>query len=199
MILFYLITIAVEYVSCNYVGVRELLLSDGFDADTKDEVISRLGGLNFKQLVIPALFLILKFFGITVCLFVGNIIFKFCSLSFSQWLLIVLIVQSIPICCTGVNCAFQLLSGTIDVFDVRYDLSLMKLFEGYIPETIRDIVSPALSSIHFVELLVWTALTLVIGRMSKSKIWPSFKFVASTYGIGFLLYLSAVTLIGIIY
>lgn len=196
--IYYLVSIGVQYVTIYHIQIPSLISSGDIESDSIDDVLSMLNQHSLMRCLLPALFLTLKTAYITVCLYIGNVILKFSDIKISKWLLIVVVAQLLPICCTAFDCGHQFLSGTPDVFDIRYEVSLLKLFDNNISDIIRDTFYLTLSSIHLVELFFWLLLSFLISKLANKKFWKSFKFVVSTYGIGFLLYLVALTLFCII-
>ena len=196
---YYLLTIAVDYVTFHFIGFGELSTSELLLDVELEDIEGSYSQFGLFHYVLPLLFLLIKTICITVCVYVGNVILKFNKLSFIQWWLVVVMAQSIPILYTFIDCVIQFFVGTNNLFDLRYDMSLARIFEGNVSDTIGDIITPVLSAINFIEILFWMALSYVISIVSKIKYIQSLKFVAITYGLGFMLYLIVVMLFTVVY
>ncbi len=47
-----------------------------------------------------------------------------------------------------------------------------------------------LAAVNVFEVLYWIVMALLVGRLCRTKFGKSFKFVMSTYGVGYVFYIA---------
>ncbi len=91
-----------------------------------------------------------------------------------------MIVYSILLCVFG----FVLTKDTI--VSINAYSSLLFLAD----ENIEPWVRLPLSAVNLFEILYWIVMALLVGKLCGTKFGKSFKFVMSTYGVGYLFYIA---------
>ena len=137
-------------------------------------------------LLVPLLIL-LRLFLVTLCLFIGSFFFaEMNGKKFKDWWSVTMVAQSVMLVYSVILCTVNIGFGANKAMELTTYTSL--LFLG--GENIEPWVRMPLAAINVFEILYWVVMALLVGRLCGTSFGKSFKFVMSTYGVGYLFYIS---------
>lgn len=140
-------------------------------------------GLSY--LIIP-FFLILRLFLVSLCLFVGSFLFSEMSYKkFKDWWEIALFAQVVMLCYSVITCLISLLGETRQQLEILKYSSL--LFLGR--DNLEKWLTIPLSATNIFEIAYWFVMAKLVSLKTNTSFGKSFKFVMSSYGVGYLFYI----------
>lgn len=133
----------------------------------------------------PAL-LLLRLFLVTLCLFVGSFFFSEMSgRKFKDWWSIAMKAQAVLILYSVILCIVNIYVGSEQSMSLLKYTSLLFLA----PDTIEQWIKLPLSAVNLFEIIYWSVMAFIVCRLTESTFRKSFKFVMSSYGVGYLFYI----------
>ena len=120
-------------------------------------------------------------------LFIGSFFYaEMNGKKFKDWWGVAMVAQSVMLAYSVILCAVNIGFGANKAMELTTYTSL--LFLG--GEKIEPWVRMPLAAINVFEVLYWVVMALLVGGLCGTRFGKSFKFVMSTYGVGYLFYIA---------
>lgn len=143
----------------------------------------------WKIYTIPPLLHVIKILAICICLYIGNFVLKTVSNSqFTEWLAISIQATSFYVLYLVIMCVIRCATKRVDLFDPMYFFSIHNLFGNKVTSYFPWLAT-SLKSLNIIELCNWLMLALCISIKQSLSFLKSLKYVACTYGIGFICFI----------
>lgn len=185
-LLYVSVTLIITFLQQEFVLMPELLNFDLVGEETKARMLESWQKWRWLSFLIAPIPLILRLVFVTLCLFIGSFFFSGMSgRKFPDWWGVAMNVQAIMILYSIFLCIVNVSAGTDVAFKITKYTSLLFL-EGSNPE---QWIKIPLSAINLVEISYWLMMTWAIKAQTGRGFGKSFKFVMSSYGTGYLLYI----------
>lgn len=186
-LVFLIIMFIITYLQQEFVLLPELHSLDIVGDDTKIELIRRFQQMRWLAFLLGPLLLLLRLVLVTLCLFIAGFFFnEMEGNTFGNWWGVALKAQIVMVAYSVFLCVANLVLAPDTVVKISTYSSLLFLCNGDTEAWVRL----PLAAINFVEVLYWTALTFFVGKLCNTTFGKSFRFVLSSYGVGYLFYLS---------
>lgn len=170
-----------------FVLLPELQNLDIVGEEAKGQLLEQYQKTRWISYLLVPVLLLLRLTLVTLCLFIGSFFFaEMNGKKFKDWWKVAIIAQSIMLAYSVILCAVNIGFGTNKAMELTTYTSL--LFLG--GESIEPWVRMPLAAVNVFEVLYWIVMALLVGRLCRTKFGKSFKFVMSTYGVGYLFYIA---------
>lgn len=186
-LLYVSVMLIITFLQQEFVLLPELQSIDIIGEDVKAELLERYQKVRWFSFLLVPIVLILRLSLVTMCLFIGGFFFPPMSgKTFKDWWGVATIAQAIMLFYSIVLCIVNLTLGSNEAMTITTYTSLL-FFGG--PE-VEQWVKVPLSAINVFEIIYWMLLSMAVGRLCKTKFGESFRFVLSSYGVGYLFYIA---------
>ncbi len=177
----------IAYLQQEFVFLPEIQNLDIVGEAAKAELLARWVKMRWLAFVLAPVLLLLRLSLVALCLFVGSFFFAdMAGKKYRNWWDVAMNAQWVLLFYSVLLCVINLVAGANDGTVVTEYTSLLFLGGRDIEQWIRI----PLSAINFFEILYWFVMASLVSRLTNVKIRESLKFVLSTYGVGFLFYIS---------
>lgn len=169
-----------------------LILSEWNDLDIvgeeiKADVLERFQRMRWLLYLIPTVVLLLRLFLVSLCLFIGSFFFSEMSgRQFKDWWGVAIMAQSVKIIYSVSVCISNLAFRGNLAEEFSKNTSLLFLGNSNLEPWVRL----PLTAVNVFEILYWGVMSLFVGKLCGTTFGKSFKFVMSTYGVGYLFYIA---------
>ena len=155
--------------------------------DMKVEIIERWQRMRWLSFLLVPILLALRISLVTLCLFIGGFfVTEMSGKKYKDWGGVATIAQAVMLTYSIIICIVNLAFGSNMATEVTEHISL--LFLG--GENTEPWVRMPLAAVNVFEILYWIVMALCVGKLCGTKFWRSFKFVMSSYGVGYLFYVA---------
>lgn len=186
-LLYVSVMLVITFLQQEFALLPELQNLDIVSEETKVEILERWQRLRWLSFLLVPIILALRITLVTLCLFIGGFFFtETAGKRFKDWWGVATIAQSVMLIYSIILCIVNLAFGTNMAMEVTTNTSL--LFLG--GNTIEPWVRMPLAAVNVFEVLYWIVMALCIRKLCGTKIGRSFKFVMSSYGVGYLFYVA---------
>lgn len=186
-LLYVSVMLIITFLQQEFVLVPELRNLDIIREDARAQMLEQYQRTRWISFLLVPLLLLLRLSLVTLCLFIGSF---FCAemngKKFKEWWSVAMVAQSVMLSYSVILCAVNIGFGANKAMELTTFTSL--LFLG--GENIEPWVRMPLAAINVFEILYWVVLSLLVGRLCGTRFGKSFKFVMSTYGVGYLFYIA---------
>lgn len=186
-LLYVSVMLVITFLQQEFVLIPELQNLDIVGEDVRGQLLERYQRMRWLSfLLVPAL-LVLRLSLVALCLFIGSYFFaEMNGKRFRDWWGVAILAQSVLLIYSVTLCIITISLGANKALDLTTYTSL--LFLG--GENIEPWVRMPLVAVNLFEILYWIVMSLLVGKLCGSGFGRSFKFVMSSYGIGYLFYIA---------
>ena len=186
-LLYVSVMLVITYLQQEFALLPELQNLDIVSEDTKVEILERWQRIRWLSFLLVPILLVLRISLVTLCLFIGGFFFtEMAGRKFKDWWGVATIAQAVMLTYSIILCIVNLAFGSNMATEVTNYTSL--LFLG--GEKIEPWVRMPLAAVNVFELLYWIVMALCVGKLCGTKVDRSFRFVMSSYGVGYLFYVA---------
>ena len=186
-LLYVSVMLVITFLQQEFVLLPELQNLDIIGEDAKVQLLERYQRMRWLSFLLVPLLLLLRLSLVTLCLFIGGFFFaEMSGKRFGDWWGVATVAQAVMLTYSVILCIVNLSAGANKAMELTKYTSL--LFLG--GENMEQWVRLPLSAVNIFEILYWTVMSLLVGKLCGTKFGKSFKFVMSTYGVGYLFYIA---------
>lgn len=187
LFLFYLgVMLIVTYLQQEFVLLPELQSFDLVGEDSKALLMEKWQKFRWLAFLVAPIMLPLRLTLISLCFFIGSFfVSEMSGYKFNDWWTVVLRAQAVMLGYSICICILNICAGSERTGEVISHMSLM--FLG--GEDMALWLRVPLSALNLFEIIYWFVMAWLVARMTKNRFFGSFKFVMSSYGIGYLFYI----------
>lgn len=186
-LLYVSVMLIITYLQQEFVLIPELQSFDIVDDDVRFQIIDDWQKWRWISFVAAPLLLILRLSFVSLCMFLGSFFFQeMTGRKYRDWWSVAMIAQSVMIFYSVALCVINIVSGTNESLEVSKYTSLLFLGGNNIEQWIKI----PLSAINIFEIAYWLVMSRLVSLKIGSTFGRSFKFVMSSYGVGFLFYIA---------
>lgn len=186
-LLFVSVMLVITFLQQEFVLLPELQNIDIIEEDSKSRLLERFQRIRWLTVLLVPVLLLLRLSLVTLCLFLGGFFFtKMSGKRFGDWWGVATIAQAVLLTYSVIICIVNLGAGANKAMELTKYASL--LFLG--GENMEPWVQLPLSAVNVFEILYWIVMTLLVGKLCGTQFGKSFKYVMSTYGVGYLFYIA---------
>lgn len=186
-LLYVSVMLVITFLQQEYVLLPELQNLDIIGEDVKVQLLERYQSTRWLSFLLVPVLLLLRLSLVTLCLFIGGYFFvEMSGKRFVDWWGVATVAQAVILTYSVILCILNLSAESNKAMELTKYTSL--LFLG--GEKLESWVRLPLSAVNIFEVLYWIVMSLFVGKLSGTKFGKSFKFVMSTYGVGYLFYIA---------
>lgn len=186
-LLYVSVMLIITFLQQEFVLLPELQSFNLVGEETKVQMLEKWQKWRWLSFLLVPLVLALRLSLVTLCLFIGSFFFtEMSGHRFKEWWGVALNAQVVILAYSLVLCVVNIMFGANKALEVTTYTSL--LFLG--GEDIESWVRMPLAAVNVFEILYWIVMALCVGKLCRTKFWQSFKFVMSSYGVGYLFYIA---------
>lgn len=186
-LLYVSVMLVITFLQQEYVLLPELQNLDIIGEDVKVQLLDRYQSTRWLSFLLVPVLLLLRLSLVTLCLFIGGYFFvEMSGKRFGDWWGVATVAQAVMLTYSVILCIVNLSAGSNKTMELTTYTSL--LFLGN--ENLEQWVRLPLSAVNIFEILYWIVMALLVGKLCGTKFGKSFKFVMSTYGVGYLFYIA---------
>lgn len=186
-LLYVSVMLVITFLRQEYVLLPELQSLDIVSEEARIEVLKQYQHMRwFSFLLVPVL-LALRLSLVALCLFVGGFFFEEMSgKKYKEWWEVATVSQSVILLYSIILCVVSISLGTESTLSMSKYSSL--LFLG--GEDVEPWVRTPLAAVNLFEIMYWLLMAVLTRKLCGVEFRKSFKFVMSTYGVGYLFYIA---------
>lgn len=186
ILVYFSIMLVITFLQQEFVLLPELQNLDVISDEAKAVALDRYQRIRWLSFVIAPVLLLTRLSLVSLCLYIGGMFFPEMSRQkYKDWWAVAVKAQSVIIFYSVILCVINVIYGSNKAADIVSSSSL--LFIG--GEFVENWVKFPLTAVNIFEILYWIVMSALVTRLVKKSFWKSFKFVMSTYGIGYLCYI----------
>lgn len=185
-LLYVSVVLIVTFLQQEFVLLPELQGLDIIEDGAKSELIDRYQKWRWLSFVISPLLLIIRLSLVSLCLFIGGFFYSETGGNkFKDWWVVALRAQAVLLVYSVILCYANILIGANQAMTVSKFTSL--LFLG--SDSMQEWVRMPLAAVNIFEIAYWIVMSVLVSKLVGTKFGRSFKFVMSSYGVGYLCYI----------
>lgn len=187
ILLYVSVMLVITFLQQEFVLLPEFQNLDIIGEEAKVQLLERYQRMRWLSFLLVPVLLLLRLSLVTLCLFVGG--FFFADMSgkrFGDWWGVATVSQAVMLTYSVILCVVNVTAGANKAMELTRYTSL--LFLG--GEKVEQWVQLPLSAVNIFEILYWIVMAVLVGKLCGTKFGKSFKFVMSTYGVGYLFYIA---------
>lgn len=174
------------YLQQEFVLMPELQSFDLVGDEAKAKMLESWQKWRWLSFAVAPLLLLIRLSLVTLCLFVGSFFFAdMAGRKFKDWWGVAMVAQSVMLLYSVVLCIINIAAGANEALEVTKCISL--LFLG--GEGIEQWIKIPLSAVNVFEIAYWFLMAKLVSVKTDNGFGKSFKFVMSSYGVGYLFYI----------
>lgn len=187
LFLFYLgVMLILTYLQQEFVLLPELQSFDLVGEDAKALLMEKWQKSRWLAFLVAPIMLPLRLSLISLCLFIGSfLVTEMSGYKFKDWWSVVLRAQAVMLCYSICICVINICFGSEKTVYAISHMSLM--FLG--GEDMASWLRVPLSAVNLFEIIYWFVMAWLVGKLTNNRFFKSFKFVMSSYGVGYLFYI----------
>ena len=186
-LLYVSVMLVITFLQQEFVLLTELQNLDIVGEDTRTQLLERYQRMRWLSFLLGPVLLLMRLSLVTLCLFIGGFFFaEMSGKRFLDWWGVATIAQAVMLAYSVILCIVNLSSGANKAMELTTYTSLLFL----VNENMEQWVRLPLSAVNIFETLYWIVMSLLVGKLCGTKFRKSFKFVMSTYGVGYLFYIA---------
>lgn len=176
----------ITYLQQEFVLLPELQHLDIVEEASKAQLLERWQKMRWLAFVTAPLVLLLRLGLVSLCLFVGGFFFAdMAGRKYRDWWDIALKAQAVLLAYSAVLCIVNLMAGANQAMAVSTYSSL--LFLG--GDSLAQWIKIPLAAANVFEIAYWLVMARLVAVRTENRFAPSFRFVLSSYGVGYLFYI----------
>ena len=178
--------LVITFLQQEFVLLPELQNIDIISQDIREDVLAKFQKVRWFTFIVPPLLLILRLSLISFCLYIGSYFFVHCSgRRFSEWLCITVKAQWVILLYSIILCCCNLITKDNQSANIASFCSLLFLANN----NLEDWIKLPLTAVNFFEIAYWIVMSVLVSKLVGTNFGRSFKFVMSSYGVGYLCYI----------
>jgi len=186
-LLYVSIMLLITFLQQELVLLPELQNLDLVGDEAKAKILESWQKWRWLAFAVPPLLLLLRLSLVSSCLFIGGFFFaEMAGRKFKEWWNVAIIAQSVMLLFSVLLCAINAFAGSNQALEVTKYTSL--LFLG--GDNIEQWVKLPLSAVNVFEAAYWLVMAKLVSVRTETGFGKSFKFVMSSYGVGYLFYIA---------
>ena len=186
-LLYVSVMLIITFLQQEFVLLPDLQNLDIIGEDVKAQLLERYQRMRWVAFLLVPIFLASRLFLVSLCFFTGSFFFAETNgKKFKDWWGVAVIAQAVMLAYSVILCIVNIAFGANMTMDVTTCTSLL-ILGG---EDIDPWVRMPLAAVNVFEILYWIVMALCVGKLCGTKFWHSFKFVMSSYGVGYLFYIA---------
>lgn len=186
-LLYVSVMLVITFLQQEFVLLPELQNLDIIGEEAKAQLLERYQSIRWLSFLLVPILLLLRLSLVTLCLFIGGFFFaQMSGKRFGDWWGVATVAQAVMLTYSVILCIVNLSAGSNKAMELTTYTSL--LFLGN--ENLEQWVRLPLSAVNIFEILYWIVMALLVGKLCRTRFGKSFKFVMSTYGVGYLFYIA---------
>ena len=187
LLLYVSVMLIITFLQQEFVFLPELQNLDIVGEDAKAQLLDRYQRMRWVSFLLVPVLLALRLSLVSLCIFIGSFFFTETNgKKFKDWWGVAMVAQSVLLAYSVILCALNIGFGANKAMELTTYTSL--LFLG--GEDVEPWISMPLVAVNVFEILYWVVMALLVGRLCGTRFGKSFKFVISTYGVGYLFYIA---------
>ena len=180
------VMLIITFLQQEFVLMPELQNFDLVGEEAKARMIENWQKWRWLAYLAAPLMLLLRLSLVSLCLFVGSFFFaEMGGRKFKDWWSVAMIAQAVLLLYSVVLCVVNLTAGANEALSVTKYTSLLFL-GGDNPE---PWIKLPLAAVNLFEIAYWLVMAKVVGVSATTGFGKSFRFVLSSYGVGYLFYI----------
>lgn len=187
LLLWLSILLLLTWLQQEYVAIPQLTNMPVVNDVVKGKLIENFYKYRWLGFLTPPLALLLRLSLTALCLFIGSFFDETMQgQNFNQWWNVVLKADIIMILASVFSCLLSV------VYGVEYTMEISKYFSFAFlanPKSTEQWVQLPLSAINIFEIGYLFFMSKLLSVQIEKKYWKSFKFIISSYGVGYLFYI----------
>lgn len=185
-LLYVSVMLVITFLQQEFVLIPELQNLDIVGEEAKAQMLEKWQKWRWLSFLIVPFLVALRISLVSLCFFVGSFFFTDMSgRRFKDWWGVAMKAQVVILAYNVVVCFVNIVFGSNKALEVTTYSSL--LFLG--GEDMEAWIKLPLSAINAFEIVYWLVLSFLVGRLCRSRFGKSFRFVMSSYGVGYLFYI----------
>lgn len=186
-LLYVSVMLVISFLQQEFVLLPELRNLDIVGEDTRAQLLERYQKMRWLTFLLAPVLLLLRLTLVTACLFIGGFFSQgMDGKKFKGWWGVALVAQAVMLMYSIFLCVCNMAFGADKASEITTYSSL--LFLG--GESLEPWVRMPLAAVNVFEILYWVVMSLMVARLCGTSFRKSFKFVMSTYGVGYLFYIA---------
>lgn len=186
-LLYVSVMLIITFLQQEFVLLPEFQSFDLVNEESKSTILENWQKWRWLSFVFSPILLLFRLCLVSMCLFAGSFFFpEMTCRKYKDWWSVAMVAQSVMIFYSVVLCVFNIMSGTNESLEVSKCTSL--LFLG--GDNMEQWVKIPLSAINIFEIAYWLVMSRLVSLKIGSTFGRSFKFVMSSYGVGYLFYIA---------
>ena len=186
-LLYVSVMLVITFLQQEFVLLPELQNIDIVGEDARGELLERWQLMRWLSFLLVPVLLLLRLALVSLCLFIGGFFFaEMSGRRFKEWWKVATVAQAVILLYSVMLCIVNLSVGADKAMELTTYTSLLFLCGDNLEQWVRL----PLSAVNVFEILNWTVMSILVGQLCKTRFGKSFKFVMSTYGVGYLFYIA---------
>ena len=186
-LLYVSVMLIITFLQQEFVLLPELQSFDLVGNEAKAQMLEKWQKWRWLSFLAAPLLLSLRLSLVSLCMFLGSFFFaEMTGRKYRDWWNVAMIAQSVLIFYSVALCVINIVSGTNESLEVSKYTSLLFLGGNNIEQWIKI----PLSAINIFEIAYWLVMSRLVSLKIGSTFGRSFKFVMSSYGVGYLFYIA---------
>lgn len=176
----------ITFLQQEFVLLPELINFDLVGEDARMQLLENWHKWRWVSFVTAPTLLLIRLILIALCMHIGSFFFADMSgWKYEDWFNVVTNAQSVMMLYSIVLCLINIIAGADKAQEVTRYTSLLFLSGNNIEKWIRL----PLSALNIFEIAYWLLTAKLVSIKTETCYVKSFKFVISSYGVGYLLYI----------
>jgi len=185
-LLYVSVMLVITFLQQEFVLMPELQSFDLVGNETKSQLLENWQKWRWVSFALAPLLLLLRLSLVSLCLFVGSFFFaEMTGRKFKEWWSVAMVAQAVMLLYSVLLCALNIFAGTSQAIEVTKYTSL--LFLG--GDNVEQWIKLPLSAVNVFEIAYWFVMAKLVSVKTETGFGKSFKFVMSSYGVGYLFYI----------
>ena len=177
----------VVFIRQEFVFVPQLQNLEIIGDDAKIHLLEKFQNIRWISYFFVPLSIVLRLLLVSLCFFIGSFLIPGMSgFTFSEWFTISMKAHVIWVINNISYCIESVQSSSLQSVVINKYTSLLFLTGD---NNIEKWISLPLVSINIFEIVYWIFLAILVSKLAGTKVSTSFRFVMSSYGVGFMFYI----------
>lgn len=177
----------ITFLQQEFVLLPEFQNLDVIGEEAKVHLIDSFRKTRWLSFAFPPIILAIRLSLVSICLFLGSFFFsEMNGVQYSKWWKVAISAQSVMLVYSCILCIINICTGENRAMEISSSISLLCLAR----EDTATWIKIPLSAFNIFEIAYWCVLSLCVGKLVGTNFSKSFKFVMSSYGVGYLFYIA---------
>jgi len=185
-LLYVSVMLIITFLQQEFVLLPELQNLDIVGEEARAVMLEKWSRWRWVAFLLPPVLLLIRLSLISLCLFIGSFFFSdMVGKKFKDWWGVAMKAQVVMLLYSVVLCTVNVAAGANEALEVTRYSSL--LFLG--SDVMEQWIKMPLAAVNVFEVAYWFVMAHLVRRETGSRYGGSFKFVMSSYGVGYLFYI----------